>query len=372
MKTTKIFGGNTDELALFHTRICRISSPEELFGFDPSFSKAELADHVKKEYLKLIKKYHPDLYHSSDAMTEYLASAVTSSLNELKELALKKINEGIYGKPDSEESGSYSFEIKTRNRSYRVTEHMLETDYSNLYKAEFTADDGNICHVCVKTSISVEDNDLFRNETRVLRLLSHKSLPVLLDTFMTVEGQVAVVTRFIYGIDLVSLLEKKPEGLPVEHVAWVFERLLSVLGFMHANKVIHGNIEPGNVIIRPSDHNAFLADFKFSIIDPPNTGETYKGFTETYSAPEVFAKKSPIPQSDLYSLAKCMIHLMGGNPEKDEFPSNTDIRFVKFIRQFLFSNPMHRPNDAWEMWKKLRLLRDDMFGKDRQFTPLVI
>jgi serine/threonine protein kinase len=290
----------------------------------------------------------------------------------MRDIGLKKIELGSYGKPDEEEAESYSFEIKTHGRTYRVTEHMLETEYSNIYKAEFKAEDGNVGHVCIKIALSADDNDLFLNEARVLKLLSHKSLPVFLEMFKTVDGQVSIVTRLIEGIDLLSLREKKPQGLSEDHVMWVFERLLSVLGFMHANKVIHGNIEPGNIMIRPHDHNAFLVDFIFSIVDPLNTGMTYKGFTETYSAPEVFAKKSPIPPSDLFSLAKCMIYLLGGNPENDEFPIHMDTRIVKFIRQFLLPNPMHRPNDAWDMWKKLHLLRDAIYGRDRQFKPLVL
>jgi serine/threonine protein kinase len=305
-------------------------------------------------------------------LTQYLASSVASYLNELRDTAFRKIELGTYGNSDSEGSESFLFEIKTRARIYRVVEHILETDYSNIYSAEYGANGKKANHVCIKVALSPDDEDLFQNEAKVLRLLSHKSIPTFLEAIETVGSQFAIVMRFIEGIDLVSLLEKKPDGLPVGHCAWVFERLLSVLGFMHANKVIHGNIEPGNVMIRPYDHNAYLIDFKFSIIDPLRSGETYKGFTEIYSAPEVFAKKSPIPQSDLYSLAKCMIYLLGGDAEEEKFPPNTDIRFVKFIKQFLFRNPMHRPHDAWEMWKKLKYLRDEIEGKERGFKPLVL
>jgi len=215
-------------------------------------------------------------------------------------------------------------------------------------------------------------NNFIANEAEILKNVQHKSLPVLLDSFQLDDGRKANVMRRIEdGYDLYSLREYFPEGLNQKHVCWVLERLLSVLGFLHINNVVHGAIEPGNIIVTPENHNGFLIDFLLSIPDAASHNAKYVAVND-YSAPEIRAGVKPHPSSDMYSLGKSMVYLIGGDEKTLEFPSDVDPTIVRFIRGFLKSDPAKRANDAWKYYHKLRKLRDELFGADRPFEELKI
>ncbi|MBP7281763.1 MAG: protein kinase [Leptospiraceae bacterium] len=363
---------NLNEIKQFHSRVSQILSPEELFGELNHPSKEENLHSLNEVYKDLIKKFHPDKFASEDEYTRYLAGQVSGILNELNARAKKKIEKDLYGKDISPSSEEVSFEIKTKSNTYKIFEHFMEADYANLYVGEFIKPVGGLEKVCIKIIKDSADNDLLRNEIKILKSIQHKSIPVFFDEFRTTSGELGLVERFIEGFDFISILEKYPKGLAVEHVCWILERLLSVLGYLHYNKIIHGNIEPGNIIVRPSDHNVFLIDYLFAIPNANTTTETYGCYNEIYSAPEVTLKKKPIPPSDIYSLGKSILFLLGGNVEKNKFPKKLDARLAEFFSEFLESSPIKRPKDAWVLWHRLSNLREEVFGARHQFLELEI
>lgn len=354
----------------FHSIVSQFNSPEELFGDLKGNSKEEKFLSLNELYKDLIKKYHPDKFANSEPVIKYLAGQIAGILNELNSQAKGKIEKNTYGIINAVSLSEVSFEIKTKKRKYRVYEHFMEGEYSDLYHGEFDKSKGGTEKVCIKIIRDKNDNDLLRNEIGILKSIQHKSLPVYFDEFKSTSGENGLIMRFIKGHDFISILEKYPDGLDVQHACWILERLLSVLGFMHYNKIIHGNIEPGNIIVRPSDHNVFLIDFLFSIPDAHITDETYGCFTDNYSAPETHLKKKPIPSSDLYSLGKSILFLLGGDVENNIFPKSIDKRISSFIREFLDPDPIKRAKDAWQLWHRLSDLREQVFGARHQFLEL--
>jgi serine/threonine protein kinase len=363
---------NPNEIKQFHSKISQLNSPEELFGELKGISKEEQLQSLGEIYKDLIKKFHPDKYANSEEYIRYLSGQISGILNELNSLAKKKIEGQVYGKDISVPQSEVSFEIKTKLRTYRIFEHFMEADYSNLYNGEFDKPKGGKEKVCLKILRDKADNDLLRNEILILKSIQHKSLPVFFDECKTKTGEHGIIMRYIEGFDFISILEKYPKGLSVDHICWILERLLSVLGYLHYNKIIHGNIEPGNIIVRPEDHNVFLIDYLFSIPNANSTDDTYGCFNESYSAPEVQLKKKPIPSSDIYSLGKSILFLLGGNIDKNKFPQNVDPRILDFLLEFLESNPIKRPKDAWVLWHRLSNLREEVFGVRHQFLELEI
>ncbi len=361
---------NLNEITEFHSRVSQMNSPEELFGELKGDSKNEKIHSLNEIYKDLIKKFHPDKFANAEAYTRYLTGEISGILNELNSQAKKKIEREIYGKEIALSKNEVSFEIKTKLRTYIIFEHFMEADYANLYRGEFYNKQAMAEKICVKIIRDKADNDLLRNEIQILKSIQHKSLPVYIDEFRTTEGELGLIERFIEGFDFISIKEKYPKGLPEEHACWILERLLSVLGYLHYNKIIHGNIEPGNIIVRPEDHNVFLIDFLFAIPNANNTSETYGCFNESYSAPEVEVKKKPIPASDIYSLGKSILFLLGGNVDKNKFPRSVDKRISKFLLEFLEPSPLKRAKDAWALWHRLSNLREEVFGARHQFLEL--
>ena len=362
-----------NDINAFHTQLCRYRTAEELFGPLEEETLEERLEELKRRYKEFQKKYHPDRHASGDALTRYLAGQIASAINEFHAIALERIKQGVYGKPERAlEVVSVWFEIETRLRKYRVFEKMVQTDHADIYSAACDGDDGVPERVVIKIMRDTADNDLLLNEAGVLRLLQHKSLPTFIESFKTTDGEAALVTRAIDGYDLETVREKYPDGVPQEHMVWMLDRLLSVLGYLHINRVIHGNIEPGNIMVRPRDHNVYLIDYLFAVVDPGASRETIQGCTEGFAAPEVFQKKLPIPPMDIYALGKSMVFLLGGDIETNKIPSKVDKRIRDFLLRFLEPDPMKRTRNAWEAWHKLSELRLAVFGARNQFLEFTI
>jgi serine/threonine protein kinase len=353
-----------NDLVVFHARVCQARRPEDLFGARAEPTAEEKLRALSRAYREMVAKYHPDK-HAGHMAAQYYASEVTAMVNVLYAQAKERVEQGIYGRPDPTSRRAHHGEIKTPRRTYRMVDYLAEGDVSDVYLGEYDGD-GGVGQVAIKIARSTSDNDLMLNERDVLLLVKHKSLPVLVETFKTTDGKVGTITRLVEGHDLFAVRKRYPGGVGQEHACWMLERFLGVLGFLHVNGVIHGNIEPGNLLVRPRDHNGFLLDLTFACVRPQR-GDTFKGANPDYSAPEVFERRQPIPPSDLYSLGKCMVFLLGGDVERNTFPDGVDGRLRSFLGGFLDPHPLHRTRDAWESWRKLSDLRLSLFGQRRQF-----
>jgi serine/threonine protein kinase len=268
----------------------------------------------------------------------YQATEAFKLLKEMYSRAQDRIRLRQYGQPYNSSSTAHTTTVGSR--SYKVTRHMAQGDLAQIYLAEYDAAGGNVELATVKIVTDKADNDLMETEQKVLKLVKHKSLSTLLDTFKTSDARFATIYRYIDGYDLIALrrMDIYRQGVPLRHVCWILERLLSVLGFLHLNGVIHGNIEPGNVLVRPGDHNAFLIDLTFALIKPTRQ-DRYRGATEYYSAPELFADRAPLPTSDIYSLGKTIVYLLGGDVETNQLPASVDVRFKSFLSEMLHNDP---------------------------------
>jgi serine/threonine protein kinase len=207
-----------------------------------------------------------------------------------------------------------------------------------------------------------------RNEARIIGILQNepsnqsKHLPVLLDQFRTTDRRSGLILKCFNGYDLYSVREEYKDGVDQKHMVWMLNRLLSVLGYAHSKGIIHGNIEPAHLMIRPSDHNLCLIDWSYGIVDPSATGDGFKVFNKDFSAPEVKERKPPIPSSDLYSVGKCMIYALGGNIKTNTMPDSVNKDLQRFIQFFIRESPIQRAQDAWEMQNQLVELIEYLWG----------
>ncbi|MBI2124877.1 protein kinase [Candidatus Pacearchaeota archaeon] len=167
---------------------------------------------------------------------------------------------------------------------------------------------------------------------------------------------------YIPGPTLEKIIEKA-EKLDAENVAWICERSLNVLKYLHYNAVIHGDVKPQNIIIQPESHGVVLVDFGLASVNPQSRTKS-KGYTPYFSSPEQSRGETLIPESDFYSLGMTMIYALGGDIATKGIPSQTPEEFSSFIKRLIVRDPISRPN--WEkedLVETLQSIREKSFGR---------
>lgn len=336
-----------------YEKLLQAKRPIDFFG--NVSSKNEL--HV--EFMKYLPMFDPEFAQHED---EYITGQTLSILNELYELGLDEIKHGIYSKINPVsffKSTTPIFEITVDEQLYQFYWCICVGEVAYIYKG---ASENDV--VYLKVAINPDDNDLIDSEYDVLSTLRHQSLPYV-EKEIKINDSNSILMREIKGISMPDLMKEYSRGVPAEHVMWMLERLLSVVGYLHSNFVVHGNIKPENIIINKENHNVSLLGLSFCIKCANMPDAHYKIVNDFYTAPEVSKIARILPSSDIYSIGKVAIELLGGNIVTNEIPNSVDTRVSDFIKKMVSTNSENRPNDAWELWTELRKIRTAVFGKQR-------
>jgi hypothetical protein len=265
--------------------------------------------------------------------------------------------------------------ITTDKATYQLTTTLARGDIATVYGGH-TRDTQQ--PVAVKLADQSSDNDLLQHEARVLGLLLaepdktsiHFCLPR--DQFRTGDGRLGTVFDHLDGFDLTQVRDRcrrrGEPGLAPRHVVWVLRRAFAALGWAHKHGILHGNLDPAHLLVRPHDHMVWLVDWCWAVVNPATTGQGFKAHNELYSPPEVAERGHPTPASDLYALGKCAIHLAGGDPARKTLPE-MDPRLARFLRYLCVESQRGRAQDAWEMYLQIDRIRHQIWGA-HEFVPL--
>jgi serine/threonine-protein kinase Stk1 len=351
-----------DELYRMYDILVKAKGPDDIFGTILSSN----FDDIEKHYKNIVRITHPDLFNS-DATLRHMAEEATKLLNQYYQES-KDIVSGKVSKSAPHVNITYNSQFIIKDIEYNFSDKFIEDDFCRVYFGERKTPT-KIEDICLKISKDIDDNHLLINESDILKRVVHKSMPIFLENFTTMTGnEVNIIRRVnnVYTLD--ELKTMFTGGVPQEHVVWMMDRLLSVIGYLHSNNVIHGGIEPSNILISPHNHNAILIDYALAIDNASESGAQYNGIND-FSAPEIDIDTSPHPVTDLYSFGKVMEYIITDN--KQDFPYSVDKRIQDFIVSFL-QKPAKRPNDAWESWNKLTRIREQVFGSKHQFIPFEV
>lgn len=227
---------------------------------------------------------------------------------------------------------------------------------------------------CLKQNIdlSEEDTELLIKEARLLWHIHHYSLPTLRDFIDCGDGSFVMAMTFIEGKELFKIWEEDyPKGIDPEHVCWMIQRLLNALHYLHFNGVIHGDIKPQNIIIKPEEHNAILVDYGLSTMRPRRYTKC-PGCTPAFAAPEQLAGKPPIPETDLFGLGLSMIHVLGGNFAAKTLPEHVPRELQEYLLRLVRHDPLKRPNSTSDLIKEISALREKIFGRKSSSKELKV
>ena len=155
----------------------------------------------------------------------------------------------------------------------------------------------------------------FLQEARAAGELSHTNLIHVMDVGYQ-DGVFYYIMEFIDGINLDTILAQKGR-IPVDQAIDVIIQTARALEQAHAQKIIHRDIKPDNIMIT-RDGVVKLADLGIAKkISSENMGVTEPGMvlgTPFYMAPEQGRDSRSVDhRSDIYGLGATFYHMLSGN-----------------------------------------------------------
>jgi hypothetical protein len=168
----------------------------------------------------------------------------------------------------------------------------------------------------------------------------------------------------LYTLD--ELRSHHPAGLAPRHVAWIWRRLLTILGFAHTHDIVHAAVLPEHILVEPRDHKVVLIDWCCAVADwrsnrrPVALVGGYRGWYARQSA----LRTPPTPALDVALGARCMIELLGGNPITGQTPPPVECAIARYFRRCLQSK-----QPAWRLLDDFDRLIESLWGP-RKFVIL--
>jgi serine/threonine protein kinase len=197
-------------------------------------------------------------------------------------------------------------------------------------------------------------------ETNLLKKLSHKNLPSVVDV-IDQDNNFLVVMDYIEGTTLEKLVDEKGAQKQEDVVDWAIQ-LCDVLQYLHTRTpaIVYRDMKPSNIMLK-NDGSIVLIDFGTAreYKNDSSSDTTYLG-TCGYAAPEQFGRKGQSDfRTDIYCLGATMYHLLTGhNPSKvpyQMYPLTTwNSTLSKGLEAIITKCTQNNPNDRFQSVAELK------------------
>nr|AAS21447.1 cyclin-dependent kinase-like 1 [Oikopleura dioica] len=196
-----------------------------------------------------------------------------------------------YEKIEKISEGSYGIVYKCRNRETRAI-------------------------VAVKRFIESEEElnikKIAMREIRMLKSLKHQNLVNLIEVYRK-SRRLHLVFEYCDHTVLTEL-EQNPHGLPEQSIKRIIWQVLKGLEFCHAQKCIHRDVKPENILITKQGQIK-LCDFGFARILNPGDDLTDYVATRWYRAPELIVGDLKYNSAvDIWAVGCVFGELLNGQP----------------------------------------------------------
>ena len=280
--------------------------------------------------------------------------------------------------------------VGTPTRLYTVTDLLAKDDLCNVYRCTYKAD-GQEWEGMFRVARQSNDNDLVQNEARILYHFQADDhydefrafLPLAMESFIYRDSgtyrqtQVNILSlhhqiaspRELYTFEEVHSYYRN--GIHPKDVAWMWRRLLNVLGYVHRSGVVHAAVLPSYILIEPKDHKLALTGWSFAARSNP-VAENLKAISmgyERWYPPEVHQKTPPTPALDLCLAARSALYLIGIDPLgplNDTTAPMLEIELRQHFGRCLNEDPARRPQEAWILLQEFDEIIERLWGP-RQF-----
>jgi serine/threonine-protein kinase len=170
----------------------------------------------------------------------------------------------------------------------------------------------------------------FRGEARHTAALSHPGIATVYD-YGEADSQAYLVMQLVEGHSLAAVLDGVGR-LPAENTLDVIAQVASALQAAHATGVVHRDVKPANLLVRP-DGTVVVTDFGIARSVHATGTLTVTGEvmgTAAYLAPEQAEGKPASPATDVYSLGIVAYQCLAGRrPFEGDSPVATALAHLR-------------------------------------------
>ncbi len=188
-------------------------------------------------------------------------------------------------------------------------------------------------------------------------------LPALVDSF-SAAGQFPQrinVFRWEPGYHTLEQVHEQHPALDGRHLAWIFKRLLTVLGFSHRQNIIHGAVLPCHALVHAAGHGLRLVGWGGSVAAGQSIQAAGARYEDWYPR-EVQHQRPAGPGTDLFLAARCLVYLAGGDPVTSRMPEAVPAPLRRFFKTCLLESASMRPDDAWALMEDFDDLLYALYG----------
>lgn len=265
--------------------------------------------------------------------------------------------------------------IKSPKREYEPIELLCAGDVADIHSAISGGKD-----YLLKISRVDGGDKLLDNEQKTLTALLSKSvgdsysryLPTIAESFLAKDKIQKRINVFVkeegfYTLEEIHAQHPKLDG---RHLAWLFKRLLTIVGFVGKSGFVHGAILPTHVMVNPDTHGIQLIGWGHSVpvrAAIKTISAKFKGWYPT----EVLKKRDVYSNTDLFMAAKCIVYAAGGDPITGSLPNDLPLKMRNFFKSCLLDSQTMRPDDAWTVLDDFEEILKQVYGKPK-FHHLVM
>ncbi len=185
---------------------------------------------------------------------------------------------------------------------YRATQLRLKRDVAlKAIAPELTADP--VFH------------ERFRREAQLAASVEHPNVLPVYEAGELDDGSLFLVTRWVNGADLATLLGEHGRLAPARAATLVAPVALA-LDAAHRRGLVHRDVKPANILVAAADEHVYLTDFGISrALGAQNITRTgmFVG-TVAYAAPERLQGDRGAEPADIYSLGCVLFEALAGRP----------------------------------------------------------
>ncbi|OHD70964.1 MAG: hypothetical protein A2W19_07505 [Spirochaetes bacterium RBG_16_49_21] len=201
---------------------------------------------------------------------------------------------------------------------YAIVEKLAETQTSIIYRGRRNSNGAPALIKALNPAYpSTAAVARFKRECELIKNFDHEGIVKVHDLAQD-NGSLAVILEDFEGVPLKEILRQK--RIDIEQCLRIGTQLADTLGHLHSENIIHGDINPGHILVSENTGRVKLTDFGISALLRNEDEDIYNPVviedTLAYLSPEQTGRmnRSVDYRTDLYSLGIVFYEMLTGNP----------------------------------------------------------